>query len=211
MYRILYRFLASLARLAVRSGCSKDLEIIVSRHQLAVLRRQVDRPEFTDADRSLLGAIAAALPRSSRACGCGNPVVADQAACRYSLTSPSHRVDLRLRGACVAGSEGRPGPGVAGHHGWSAHTAVFSGTHTLSAATKTATLASVGAMVPTVPTGGRKRFGVLGELNRQVAVTGAVTRLCSSALTYQFVAIYWVSQNRSTRARRSIGVVSRST
>ena len=61
MYRILYRFLASLARLAVCSGRSKDLEIIVLRHQLAVLRRQVDRPERTDADRSLLGAIAAAL------------------------------------------------------------------------------------------------------------------------------------------------------
>ena len=36
------------------------------RHQLGVLRRQVDRPELTDADRSLLGAIAAALPRPSR-------------------------------------------------------------------------------------------------------------------------------------------------
>ena len=67
MYRILYRLLASLARLAVRSGRSKDLEIIVLRHQLAVLRRQIDRPEPTDSDRSLLGAIAAALPRPSRA------------------------------------------------------------------------------------------------------------------------------------------------
>ena len=67
MYRIIYRFLASLARLTVRSGRWKDLEIIVLRHQLGVLRRQVDRPELTDADRSLLGAIAAALPRSSRA------------------------------------------------------------------------------------------------------------------------------------------------
>ena len=67
MYRILYRFLASLARLTVRSGRSKDLEIIVLRHQLAVLRRQIDRPELTDADRSLLAAIAAALARPSRA------------------------------------------------------------------------------------------------------------------------------------------------
>ena len=67
MYRILYRFLASLARLTVRSRRSKDLEIIVLRHQLGVLRRQVDRPELTDADRSLLAAIAAALPRPSRA------------------------------------------------------------------------------------------------------------------------------------------------
>ena len=67
MCRILYRLLASLARLTVRSGRSKDLEIIMLRHQLGVLRRQVDRPELTDADRSLLGAIAAALPRPSRA------------------------------------------------------------------------------------------------------------------------------------------------
>lgn len=66
MYRILYRFLALLARLAVRSGRSKDLEIIVLRHQLGVLRRQVDRPNLDDDDRSLLGAIAAALPRRLR-------------------------------------------------------------------------------------------------------------------------------------------------
>ena len=36
------------------------------RHQLGVLRRQIDRPELTDADRTLLGAIAAALARPSR-------------------------------------------------------------------------------------------------------------------------------------------------
>ena len=59
MYRIMYRFLASLARLAVRSGRSKDLEIIVLRHQLAVLRRQVDRAALANEDRALLGAIAA--------------------------------------------------------------------------------------------------------------------------------------------------------
>jgi hypothetical protein len=66
VFRILYRFLASLARLAVRSGRSKDLEIIVLRHQLTVLRRQVDRPPVTDDDRTLLGAIAAALPHRLR-------------------------------------------------------------------------------------------------------------------------------------------------
>ena len=50
-----------LARLAVRSGRSKDLEIIVLRHQLTVLRRQINRPANNDDDRTLLGAIAAAL------------------------------------------------------------------------------------------------------------------------------------------------------
>ena len=43
MCRVLYRLLVSLARLAVRSGRSKDLEIIVLRHQLAVLHRQNSR------------------------------------------------------------------------------------------------------------------------------------------------------------------------
>ena len=66
VHRISYRFFVALVRLAVRSRRSKDLEIIVLRHQLAVLRRQIDRPELTDADRSLLEAIAAALPRPSR-------------------------------------------------------------------------------------------------------------------------------------------------
>ena len=66
VYRILYRFLASLARLAVRSGRSKDIEIIVLRHQLAVLRRQHGPPALNNDDRSLLGAITQALPRPRR-------------------------------------------------------------------------------------------------------------------------------------------------
>jgi len=64
--RILYCLIAMLARLAFRSGRSKDLEIIVLRHQLAVLRRQINRPALNDADRTLLGAIAAALPQPRR-------------------------------------------------------------------------------------------------------------------------------------------------
>ena len=67
MCRILYRFLALLARLAVRSGRSKDLEIIVLRHQLGVLHRRNSRPQLADEDRALLGAVAAALPRPQRA------------------------------------------------------------------------------------------------------------------------------------------------
>ncbi|MCP3911613.1 MAG: hypothetical protein GY713_11720 [Actinomycetia bacterium] len=90
MYRILYRFLASLARLAVRSGRSKDIEIITLRHQLAVLGRQHERPALTDDDRSLLGAVAQALPRPRRdgwlvtPVGLGNARVgADQGRCRH--------------------------------------------------------------------------------------------------------------------------------
>ncbi len=67
MLRILYCFLASMARLAVRSGRSKDLEIVVLRHQLAVLGRRDGAHVITDDDRSLLGPIAQALPRPLRA------------------------------------------------------------------------------------------------------------------------------------------------
>ena len=66
VFRILYLLLTSLARLAVRSGRSKDIELIVLRHQNAELRRQIARPALTDHDRTLLGAIAAALPRRPR-------------------------------------------------------------------------------------------------------------------------------------------------
>ena len=67
MCRVLYRFLALLAWVAVRSGCSKDLEIIVLRHQIAVLHRHHNRPALAEQDWALLGAVAAALSQPQRA------------------------------------------------------------------------------------------------------------------------------------------------
>ena len=64
MPRILYRAFVAMLTLLARSGRSKDLEIVVLRHQVAVLRRQVARLDLSEADRSLIGAIAAALPRA---------------------------------------------------------------------------------------------------------------------------------------------------
>ncbi len=40
MYRVLYRLLVAVMSLLVRSGWAKDLEIVVLRHQLTVLRRR---------------------------------------------------------------------------------------------------------------------------------------------------------------------------
>src|SRR6266516_1954151 len=62
------------ARLLVLSGAdeaTKDLEILVLRQQLRVLRRQARRPRFTALDRVLLAAASRALPSSTPLGGCG--------------------------------------------------------------------------------------------------------------------------------------------
>jgi hypothetical protein len=45
-----------------RSEHAKDVEIAALRHQLAVLRRQVKRPEFRPADRAILAMLSGVLP-----------------------------------------------------------------------------------------------------------------------------------------------------
>jgi hypothetical protein len=43
---------------------AKDLEIVVLRHELNVLRRQIKRPRFRPSDRAFLAAAARRLPRA---------------------------------------------------------------------------------------------------------------------------------------------------
>jgi putative transposase len=57
------RNLFALVLLLARSRCAKELEILVLRHELAILRRQTRRPHLTPADRALLAALSRALPR----------------------------------------------------------------------------------------------------------------------------------------------------
>ena len=52
-----------LVSLLFRSADSKKLEIVVLRHELAILRRQIRRPTFRPADRWFLAAASHLLPR----------------------------------------------------------------------------------------------------------------------------------------------------
>ena len=56
------RRLVELLVLRGRSDASKDVEILVLRHQVSVLRCQVTRPRPRPADRAVLAVLAAALP-----------------------------------------------------------------------------------------------------------------------------------------------------
>jgi putative transposase len=59
------RCMLQLVLLRRRSDDFKELEIVVLRHQLSVLRRQARRPQLTSSDRVLLAAASRLLPRSS--------------------------------------------------------------------------------------------------------------------------------------------------
>ena len=65
LYLLMIRLFGWVALLA-RSDTSKDVEILVLRHEVAILRRQVARPKPDWADRAVIAALARLLPRHLR-------------------------------------------------------------------------------------------------------------------------------------------------
>jgi hypothetical protein len=59
---LLYRFLCGLVRVLARGGGERELEIVLLRHQLAILRRGGKRSRYTAADRALFAAVSRLLP-----------------------------------------------------------------------------------------------------------------------------------------------------
>ena len=64
VYLTLCRSIQLLALLA-RGDAAKDLEVLVLRHQLTVLRRHTPCPRLEPADRALLAAVSRALPENA--------------------------------------------------------------------------------------------------------------------------------------------------
>ncbi|MEY9860818.1 hypothetical protein ABH935_006455 [Catenulispora sp. GAS73] len=65
LYLVLIRTVGWLALLA-RSSASKDAELLVLRHEVAVLRRGNPKPKLDWADRAILSALTRLLPRTLR-------------------------------------------------------------------------------------------------------------------------------------------------
>jgi len=61
---VIARRVLELVLLRFRSQSYQELEIVVLRHELVILRRQVTRPELRDTDRVLLAAASRILPRA---------------------------------------------------------------------------------------------------------------------------------------------------
>ena len=87
-YLILTRVLSWLALLG-RTDAAKDVEILVLRHEVAVLRRHNPRPRLSWVDRALLSALSRVLPLELR---------------RLRLVSPR----TLLRWHALSGSRTRP-------------------------------------------------------------------------------------------------------
>jgi hypothetical protein len=100
-FSFLYVAFRALLRALVRSRRGldvKDVELLVLRHELEVLRRQVARPKLRAADRALLAAAACHLPRSSR----GARLVTPRTLLRW------HHAIVRREWRQPPGRQGRP-------------------------------------------------------------------------------------------------------
>jgi hypothetical protein len=84
VYLMLARVLSLLTLLA-RSDSAKDVEILILRHEVAVLRCTNARPTLTSLDRAVLSALNRLLPTRCASCGWSHPE-------RYCAGTPNSEI-----------------------------------------------------------------------------------------------------------------------
>ena len=67
IYSLAY-LLINLALLRIRDGAARDIELMVLRHEVRVLRRQAKRTSWRPGDRLVLAALSRRLPRTAWTC-----------------------------------------------------------------------------------------------------------------------------------------------
>jgi putative transposase len=102
VYLFMVRVFGWLALLA-RSDAAKNAEILVLRHEIAVLRRQVARPRPGRADRAVLAALARLLPGRLRlwVVTPGTLLAWHRCLLRKKWTYPAHQDRRRSRTSCA--------------------------------------------------------------------------------------------------------------
>src|SRR6185437_2427900 len=107
-------------RLSRREEAWQTAEILVLRHQLAVLqRRQPRRPNLNWADRALLATLLGVIPKARRqGCGCWSPRTRSWPGTATSSAATG------LPGPCAEGAAARRPAGTSEHSssGWPART-----------------------------------------------------------------------------------------
>src|SRR5436190_5290253 len=107
LFYLVLRQVLQLAASRLRSNDFKELEIVVLRHELAILRRQTLRPTMTWTDRLFLAAASRLLPRARWRSFIGN---AGNAAGLASALG-GEAMDVRAASRAPADSSGDPSAG----------------------------------------------------------------------------------------------------